>query len=97
MTETKRLYRSQTDRMIGGVCGGLGEYLGIDSTIVRLIFAFAVLFGFGGGVLVYLVLLLVTPEGTAAPSAAKPAAPAERMDAAQVEVMDVPNSTPPQA
>jgi len=37
-----KLYRSERDRMIGGVCGGLGEYFNIDSTIVRLIFALIV-------------------------------------------------------
>ena len=35
--QTKRLFRSRDDRMIAGVCGGLGEYLGIDATIVRLL------------------------------------------------------------
>ncbi len=60
-TEMHRLYRSRTDRMIGGVCGGLGKYLNIDPTIVRLIFVLALLLG-GHGLLVYLVLLLVVPE-----------------------------------
>jgi phage shock protein PspC (stress-responsive transcriptional regulator) len=60
-TETKRLYRSQNDRMIGGVCAGLGEYLGIDPTIIRLLFAFTTIWG-GAGALIYLVMLLVVPE-----------------------------------
>lgn len=66
--EIKRLYRSRRDRMIGGVCGGLGEYLGIDPTIVRLLF---ILFGLGGGsaILAYLILLIVVPEEPLAPSA----------------------------
>jgi phage shock protein PspC (stress-responsive transcriptional regulator) len=38
--ENRRLYRSRTDRMISGVAGGLGEYLNIDVTIVRLLFVF---------------------------------------------------------
>lgn len=60
-----KLYRSQTDSMIGGVCGGLGQYLGIDSTIVRLFFVLLVL-GNGVGVLIYLVLWLIVPrEGQA--------------------------------
>lgn len=61
----KNLYRSRTDSMIAGVCGGLGNYLGVDSTIVRLIFAFLCFYHFLG-VWVYLVLLLImplTPEG----------------------------------
>ncbi|HZX47134.1 MAG TPA: PspC domain-containing protein [Clostridia bacterium] len=42
----KKLYRSQTDKMIAGVCGGIAEYFGIDSTLVRLGW---VLFTFAGG------------------------------------------------
>ena len=57
----KKLVRSQTDRMIGGVCGGLAQYLGVDSTVVRLVFAVLLIFGGGGGVL-YLILWLVMPE-----------------------------------
>ena len=59
--EPKRLYRSRTDRMIAGVAGGLGEYLNIDSTVVRLLFVFFFLAG-GSGFLVYLVMMLVVPE-----------------------------------
>ena len=56
----KRLYRSDTDKMIGGVCSGLGEYLGIDPTIVRIFFVLLALAdGIGG--LIYLVLWLVLP------------------------------------
>ena len=60
MDNTRRLYRSRNSRMIAGVCGGLGEYLGIDPTIVRLIFVAAVLAGFAG-VLAYLILAVVIP------------------------------------
>ena len=60
-----KLYRSRTDKMIGGVCGGLGQYLGIDSTIVRLFFVLLAM-GNGVGVLIYLTLWLVVPrEGQA--------------------------------
>jgi len=62
MSSEKRLYRSRDNRMIGGVCGGLGEYLGIDPTVVRLIFVVGSFLGMGSLVLVYLVLLLVVPE-----------------------------------
>ena len=56
----KRLYRRDTDKMIGGVCSGLGEYLGIDPTIVRIFFVLLALAdGFGG--FIYLVLWLVLP------------------------------------
>jgi len=62
MSTDKRLYRSRDNRMIGGVCAGLGEYIGMDPTVVRLIFVVGALLGFGSLVLVYLVMLLVIPE-----------------------------------
>jgi phage shock protein C len=70
-SDVKKLYRSTNDRMIGGVCGGLGEYLGIDPTVIRLIYVIIALTG-GAGVLIYLIMLLVVPEGSAgnAPSPA---------------------------
>jgi phage shock protein C len=62
MTEdVKRLYRSRKERMIGGVCGGIGEYLNMDATVIRLIFVIAALWG-GAGLLIYLVMLLIVPE-----------------------------------
>jgi len=56
----KKLYRSRVDSKIAGVCGGLGEHFGIDSTWVRLIF---VLFFFLGGsaLLLYLILWVIVP------------------------------------
>jgi len=60
-TETQKLYRSRDERMIGGVCGGLGEFFGIDPTWMRLLFVLLTIFG-GSGVLVYLVMLLIVPE-----------------------------------
>ena len=68
--ETKKLYRSRTDQMIAGVCGGLGKYLGIDPTLIRLAFVLLLLFGIGSGLLVYLVMMLLVPlepEGAAIP------------------------------
>ncbi|OIO93068.1 MAG: hypothetical protein AUK03_08760 [Anaerolineae bacterium CG2_30_64_16] len=59
--ETKKLYRSRDDKMIAGVCGGLGKYLHIDPTLLRLIFALLVVFGIGSGLLVYLILMIVVP------------------------------------
>jgi phage shock protein C len=55
-----RLTRSNTDKMLGGVCGGLGHYFGIDSTLLRLFFAVGVLF-FGISPLVYVILWIVMP------------------------------------
>ena len=57
----KKLYKSSTDKKLFGVCGGLAEYFGIDSTIVRLILVLAILFA-GCGILAYLVAALVMPE-----------------------------------
>ena len=57
---TNRLSRSRSDRMLGGVCGGLGKYLGIDSNIVRFFFILFTLTG-GFGVLLYLALWLIIP------------------------------------
>lgn len=56
----KRFARSTTDKWIAGVCGGIGKYFAIDPVIVRAAFLVAV-FGFGTGVLVYLILALVVP------------------------------------
>jgi phage shock protein PspC (stress-responsive transcriptional regulator) len=63
-TNYKKLTRSTSNRMIAGVCAGLGEYLGIDPTIVRLLVILAFFTGFGGIALVYLIMALVVPEQT---------------------------------
>jgi phage shock protein C len=60
MNTTNRLMRSSSDKVISGVCGGLAEYFGIDSTIVRLIFVVAVLSGVSP--LLYIVLWIVMPQ-----------------------------------
>ena len=63
-TEVKQLTRSTSNRMIAGVCAGLGDYFGIDPTVVRLLTLLAFFTGFGGISLVYLILALVVPEQT---------------------------------
>jgi phage shock protein C len=55
-----QLYRSRTDQIVGGVCGGLANYLRIDSTLVRLLFVLLGL-GSGVGVAVYLILWIIIP------------------------------------
>ena len=61
---TRRLYRSQDDRVIAGVCGGLGAYFGIDPTIVRVIAVMSIFVG-GTGIIAYLILAIVVPlEGS---------------------------------
>lgn len=61
-TNYKQLTRSTSNRMIAGVCAGLGEYLGIDPTIVRLLTLLAFFTGFGGIALVYIIMAIVVPE-----------------------------------
>ena len=63
-TNYKSLTRSTSNRMLAGVCAGLGEYLGIDPTIVRLLTVLAFFTGFGGIAIVYLVMAIVVPEQT---------------------------------
>lgn len=57
----KKLYRSNRDKMIGGVAGGIAEYFEIDPTIVRILFVLAVFFG-GGGIIAYIILWIIVPE-----------------------------------
>ncbi len=61
-TSYRQLTRSTSNRMIAGVCAGLGEYLGIDPTIIRLLTVLAFFTGFGGIALVYLIMAIVVPE-----------------------------------
>jgi phage shock protein C len=71
--ENKKLYRSQSERMFAGVCGGLGQFIGMDPTVVRVIFALLAVFG-GSGLLIYLILMLIVPlEPTDSPAADSPA------------------------
>ncbi|MBU3901036.1 PspC domain-containing protein [Patescibacteria group bacterium] len=58
---TKTLHRSQTDKIIAGVCGGLAEYFSVDSTIIRLLFILVVALG-GSGLVIYLILWLIMPK-----------------------------------
>lgn len=58
---SKRLQRSESDRFLTGVCGGIAAYTGIDSTLVRVLFAVFTLLGFSG-VFVYIVAWLIMPS-----------------------------------
>ncbi len=60
-TKGKKLYRSKTDRMIGGVCGGLGEYFDVDPNVIRLLWVVVFLMG-GSGLLIYIILWIILPE-----------------------------------
>jgi phage shock protein C len=59
----KRLYRSGTGRILGGVCGGIGEYSNVDPTVVRLIWVVLTLLSLGIGVVAYIVAWIIIPEG----------------------------------
>ncbi|MEX2144316.1 MAG: PspC domain-containing protein [Anaerolineales bacterium] len=59
--DIKRLTRSKSNRILGGVAAGIGEYLDADPTLIRLIFALSFLLG-GSGILIYLVMWLIIPE-----------------------------------
>ena len=60
-TTIKRLYRSRDDRVIAGVCGGLGEHFGIDPVILRLAWIVLAIFG-GSGILLYLLAWMLVPR-----------------------------------
>jgi phage shock protein C len=64
-TETKRLYRSRHDRMIGGVCGGIANYFNTDPTVIRLLFALGLILA-GGTFWAYIIMMIVIPEESAA-------------------------------
>lgn len=59
----KKLYRSSTDKMIAGVCGGIAKYLEVDATFVRVIFILLCFMG-GGGILIYIILAVLIPLDT---------------------------------
>lgn len=60
--EGKRLVKSATDRKVCGVCGGIGEYFGIDPTVVRVIWAIASVASVGTGAIAYLICACAMPN-----------------------------------
>jgi len=60
MTEPRKLYRSVSNKMIGGVCAGIANYLEVDPTVMRLVALAAVLFG-GTGILAYIIAWIIIP------------------------------------
>lgn len=62
----KRLYRDPDNKVLGGVCSGLGAYLNVDPVVFRIIFALLAIGGFGTGILVYFILWVATPEANTA-------------------------------
>ena len=62
MSGVKKLYRSVANRWLGGVCGGLGEYLGMDPTVVRILYIIGTFLSMGFGLLLYIILWIIIPE-----------------------------------
>ena len=55
----RKIKKSRNDKMLAGVCGGLADYLGWDSTIIRILFVVCALIGVGSPILIYLILAIV--------------------------------------
>jgi len=58
----KKLFRSRSQKMVGGVCGGLSEYFDIDVSVVRILWVIGTLLSIGLGILAYIVMLIIFPE-----------------------------------
>jgi phage shock protein PspC (stress-responsive transcriptional regulator) len=68
----KRLYLATDDRKIGGVCGGIAEYVDRDPTLIRVLFLLLVIFSFGFGILAYLGMWLIIPKQPASTGGGAP-------------------------
>jgi len=60
--EVKKLYRSRSDKILGGVCGGMAEYFEMDPSMMRLIWVFLALITGGTAVLAYLIAWVIVPQ-----------------------------------
>ena len=82
----KRLYRSRTERVLGGVCGGIAEYFGVDPTLVRLLALVLILAG-GAGIIAYIIAWIVIPEEPEEEKAEeKPMITGERKEAGKKDI-----------
>jgi phage shock protein C len=61
MDAGRKLYRSSTNRMLAGVCGGLAEYFNLDPTLIRVLFVVLAVLG-GSGVVLYLAMWIIVPK-----------------------------------
>ena len=61
MAETRKLYRSRSNRQIAGVCGGLAEYFNMDPTLIRVLFIVLAVLG-GSGIVLYLAMWIIVPR-----------------------------------
>jgi len=63
MAKNKKLLRSTKNRMVAGVCGGIGEYFGVDPTVIRLVWVIFTLISMGAGIIAYIIAWIIVPEG----------------------------------
>ncbi len=61
MGQTRKLYRSRTDRKLAGVCGGLAQYFNLDATLIRVLFVLLTVLG-GAGPLIYVAMWIIVPN-----------------------------------
>jgi phage shock protein C len=61
MDSTRKLYRSKTDRVLAGVCGGLAEYFHLDATLIRVLFVLLAVLG-GAGLVLYVAMWIIVPN-----------------------------------
>lgn len=103
-----RLYRSVSDRWLGGVIGGLGRYIGVDPTVLRIAFILLAVLGFGPIVIVYILMWVLVPEEPAAaapppwtppapPTGAPASAPADAPSAGSPAADEAPPASTPEA
>ncbi|WP_230398820.1 PspC domain-containing protein [Novisyntrophococcus fermenticellae] len=62
MDQNKRLYRSSTNYMLCGVCGGIAEYFNIDPTLIRLAWVLISVLGAGSGIIAYILAAIIIPK-----------------------------------
>ena len=72
----RRLVRRTDGRMVGGVCAGLADHLGLDVTLVRLLTVVVTVLGFGSVIIAYLVALVIVPKDVDVYPASHPVTPA---------------------
>jgi phage shock protein C len=61
MAETRKLYRSRSNRQVAGVCGGLAEYFNLDATLIRILFVVLAVLG-GSGLVLYVAMWIIVPK-----------------------------------
>jgi phage shock protein C len=72
MAETRKLYRSRSNRQVAGVCGGLAEYFNLDATLIRILFVVLAVLG-GSGLVLYLAMWIIVPKGAVSGGVIQPA------------------------